>query len=253
MRKRSVFVIVFTLFWLIVFLPSIVLMLWLADENVEGAGQGEAAAYETNGPDGPIVASREQNETADHRAAWGERQVKKSGPARRQVREQPIGGPDEKFVLVIMAVMGPLLAAVSYILAHVTAVGERPTKRGRLVPVFAEDGSTVVRILNVGDSWVRLIAVGWARDQTVPWHRIKIVSRLVPKGGENGLEFAFDTSRIGDGDRFSVLLRYEDAYGWVWHAWRVFRMTPSRRVVEVEDGERQGSRYWWRQHLAFLR
>ena len=121
---------------------------------------------------------------------------------------------------------------------------DRRAKRGRLIPII-EEGGAFVRIINVGDGIARLEAFGCAEGRfDGDWRRLKDVRRLIFGGDGDPVRYRFDDTCIEAGKQFSIMLRYNDAYGGAWEAWRVFRMLPARHVTVEEDGEQPKGIIW---------
>jgi hypothetical protein len=152
----------------------------------------------------------------------------------------------------LLAAIAAAFAALAALLARRSAVEERGAKRGRLIAQFADAEQAVVRIVNIGESAAWLTAIGWSAPSGCRGtEKLKAVSRHVPKGREEGAHFAFEAARVVTGARFAILWRYKDAYEQKWHAWRVFRMRPSRDVVVEEDGEYPADEVNRRRHRGF--
>jgi hypothetical protein len=192
-------------------------------------------------PRDPSVLVGDQDRPTDRDNDEGRILQYEQAVALRQTCEQSSAPSRQIALQILVAALVFGVTVMGIILAHWTSVEERPTKRGRLVATFPDEDRTVFRIVNVGDSAAWLTAIGWtAKIGDRSDQKLTAVSRLVPKGGEDGADFVFDAAELRGGARFSILLRYQDAYREEWQAWRVFRMNSDRRVTVEKDGERPG-------------
>ena len=202
-------------------------------------------------PREPGVLVRDQDRSAERDNDKGRVLEKEQALASRQECQQGATPSWHVPLQILVAALVFGVGVLAALLAHWTTVEERPTKRGRLIPVFPDERLTVIRIENVGETAVWLTGAGWsAGSHFGQRQRLKAVSRLVPKGREGRLDFAFNPTRVADEERFSILLRYRDAYGEEWQARRVFRMSRWRVTVE-EDDESPGDSVDRRRHGWF--
>lgn len=164
----------------------------------------------------------------------------------RQVCEENPAPSGPGFLSILVATMAFSVAVMGALLAHWTAVEERPTKRARLQAVFPDPVVPVVRIINIGGSVGRLLGLGSAPGPIWyvgdGWSRLRPYSRFVPVSDGEPVEFPLGALPSDELGLFSILIRFEDVYGEIWEVWRTFRMDASRKLAPVEDGERKARR-----------
>jgi hypothetical protein len=219
---------------LLLFVPT---LFALSAYAVDKAPYCEAEANRADRPEQPGTSLGDKNKTAGKNDDGAELDIEGEQPRLRVVCRGMGGGAGGRMTWLLAAIAAAF-AALAALLARRSVVEERGARRGRIVAEFTDGDQAIVRMVNIGESAAWLTSLGWSALIGPPSRvKLKAASRLVPKGGEEGADFAFAAARVEDGARFTIIWRYRDAYGDEWHAWRVFRMSPARNVIVEEDGE----------------